>query len=52
MATTAIVVVLLTTGIFSGAVFYAIGYKDGERNGYTRGRSISRHISTTAKAVK
>jgi hypothetical protein len=52
MSTTATFVVLFITGIFSSAVFYALGFKDGERNGYARGRSISRHISTTAKAVK
>lgn len=24
---------------------YSMGHKDGEREGYTRGRSISRHVA-------
>ena len=33
-------------GILWSVVSYAMGFKDGERQGYSRGRSISRHISS------
>ena len=38
--------------VMAGAVGYASGFKDGKREGYTRGRAISRHIAATNKAVK
>ena len=37
---------LIGLSLFCTAMsFYSIGYKEGNREGYTRGRSISRHIS-------
>jgi hypothetical protein len=38
--------------VMAGAVGYASGFKDGKREGYTRGRAISRHIAASKKAVK
>lgn len=35
----------------AAAVGYAMGHKDGKREGYIRGRSVSRHIASK-KAVK
>lgn len=35
----------------AGAMGYASGFKDGHRQGYTRGRSIVRHVAGS-KVVK
>jgi hypothetical protein len=36
--------------VFAAVLGYSAGHKDGSREGYIRGRSISRHVSN--KAVK
>ena len=37
---------LIGLSLFCTAIgFYSIGYKEGNREGYTRGRSVSRHVS-------
>jgi len=41
---------IIVTAALSGAVGYATGHKDGSREGYTRGRAVSRHLA--GKAVK
>lgn len=39
--------------VLAAAVGYASGFKDGKREGYIRGRAVSRHIAATKrKAVK
>ena len=38
--------------ILAAAVGYAKGHKDGNREGYVRGRAVNRHISQANKAVK
>jgi hypothetical protein len=38
--------------VMAAAVGYSMGHKDGSREGYTRGRAVSRHISQTNRAVK
>jgi len=38
--------------VMAAAVGYAMGHKDGSREGYIRGRAVSRHISAANKAVK
>ena len=38
--------------IMSAAVGYAMGHKDGSREGYTRGRAVNRHVAAANKAVK
>jgi len=45
-----IVVIMTITAVLWAAITYSVGYKEGERNGFTRGRAVSRHIS--AKDVK
>jgi len=41
-------ILLIGLSLFCTAIsFYSIGYKDGRRQGYTRGRSVSRHVSNT-----
>lgn len=47
-----IVVVMTLAAILWSAVSYSVGYKEGERIGFTRGRAVSRHISSSNKAVK
>jgi hypothetical protein len=38
--------------ILWSAMSYSIGYKEGERIGFSRGRAVSRHISGKDKAAK
>ena len=38
--------------VMAAAVGYSMGHKDGSREGYIRGRAVSRHISAANKAVK
>jgi len=35
--------------ILWAAITYSIGYKEGERIGFTRGRAVSRHIASNKK---
>lgn len=47
-----IVVLMTIAAILWSAITYSVGYKEGNREGYTRGRAVSRHISSANKAVK
>jgi hypothetical protein len=47
-----IIVMMSISGILISAITYSVGFKEGNREGYTRGRSVSRHISQANKAVK
>jgi hypothetical protein len=47
-----IVVFMTVAGILWAAISYSVGYKEGQREGFTRGRAISRHISASKKDVK
>lgn len=47
-----IVVAMTIAAILWSAVSYSVGYKEGERIGFTRGRAVSRHIASSDKAVK
>ena len=38
--------------VIAAAYGYSKGHKDGSREGYTRGRSVSRHVASINKAVK
>ena len=38
--------------VMAAAVGKAMGHNDGIREGYSRGRAVSRHISAANKAVK
>ena len=47
-----IVVVMTLAAVLWSAVSYSVGYKEGERIGFTRGRAVSRHIAASDKAAK
>jgi formate hydrogenlyase subunit 3/multisubunit Na+/H+ antiporter MnhD subunit len=46
------VIIMSVSTLLACAVTYSWGYKEGSREGYTRGRSVSRHISAANKAAK
>ena len=54
MGTTELSIVIFMTvaAILWSAISYSVGYKEGERHGFTRGRAVSRHIAASNKAVK
>ena len=41
-----IIVIMTTSGILWSAITYSVGFKEGSREGYTRGRAVSRHASS------
>jgi hypothetical protein len=47
-----IIVMMSISGILISAITYSVGFKEGSREGYTRGRAVSRHIASSKKAVK
>jgi hypothetical protein len=47
-----IIVIMSISAILWSAITYSVGYKEGERQGYTRGRAVSRHIAGNSKAVR
>ena len=47
-----IVIFMMVAGGLWSLMAYSVGYKEGERVGYGRGRAINRHIAATSKAVK
>jgi hypothetical protein len=38
--------------VISIAYGYSLGHRDGSREGYTRGRAVSRHLASINKGVK
>jgi hypothetical protein len=40
-----IVIFMVIAGAFWAVMSYAVGFKEGQRQGYTRGRAVSRHIA-------
>ena len=44
-----IIVMMTLAAILWAAITYSVGYKEGERVGFTRGRAVSRHISSSKK---
>jgi hypothetical protein len=38
-----IIVMMLIAGILWSAMSYSVGYKEGQRQGFKRGRAVSRH---------
>lgn len=46
-----IVIVMSIAAILWAAITYSVGYKEGERVGFARGRSISRHLSSRDKVA-
>jgi hypothetical protein len=47
-----IVIFMIVAGALWAVMAYSVGYKEGERKGFIRGRAISRHISAADKAAK
>lgn len=40
-----IVIAMVIAGALWAVMAYSVGFKEGQRQGYTRGRAVSRHIS-------
>jgi hypothetical protein len=47
-----IVITCLIAGTLWAVMAYSVGYREGQRQGYTRGRAVSRHIASSQKAAK
>jgi hypothetical protein len=47
-----IVIFMVIAGALWAVMAYSVGYKEGQRVGFTRGRAVSRHISAAQKADK
>jgi hypothetical protein len=46
-----IVIVMSIAAILWAAITYSVGYKEGERVGFSRGRAVTRHLSSRDKAA-
>jgi hypothetical protein len=44
-----IVIAMTVAGILWAAMSYSVGYKEGQREGFKRGRAISRHAAKDVK---
>ena len=47
-----IVVICLIAGALWAVMAYSVGFKEGERQGYTRGRAVARHAVSAERKVK
>jgi hypothetical protein len=47
-----IVIFMIIAGFLWAVMAYWVGFREGQRQGYTRGRAVSRHISQLDKAAK
>jgi hypothetical protein len=47
-----IVIFMIIAGALWAIMAYAVGFREGQRQGYTRGRAVSRHISQLDQAAK
>jgi hypothetical protein len=47
-----IVIFMVIAGAFWSIMSYSVGFREGQRQGYTRGRAVSRHISQYDKAAE
>lgn len=45
-----IVIAMTIAGILWSVMAYSVGYKEGQRDGYQRGKAVSRHASTKVVA--
>ncbi len=41
-----IVIAMVIAGALWAVMAYSVGFKEGERQGYSRGRAVSRHASS------
>jgi hypothetical protein len=44
-----IVIMMIIAGIFWAAMSYSVGYREGQREGFKRGRAVSRHAVNVAR---
>jgi len=47
-----IVIICVIAGFLWAVMAYSVGFKEGERQGYTRGRAVGRHAVTANRAAK
>jgi hypothetical protein len=40
-----IVIFMIIAGALWAVMSYSVGFKEGQRQGYTRGRAVSRHMT-------
>ena len=45
-----IVIIMLIAVALWSVMSYSVGFKEGERQGYSRGRAISRHASSKVQS--
>ena len=45
-----IVIFMIIAGALWALMAYSVGFKEGERQGYSRGRAVSRHASSQVKS--
>jgi hypothetical protein len=46
-----IVIFMIIAGALWAVMSYSVGFREGQRQGYTRGRAVSRHISQLDQEV-
>ena len=44
-----IIILMSVAGFLWALMSYLVGFKQGEREGYAKGRAVSRHISAVSK---
>ena len=47
-----IVIVMLIAGALWSVMSFSVGFKEGERQGFTRGRAIARHAVSAERKAK
>jgi hypothetical protein len=47
-----IVIMCLIAGALWAVMSYSVGFKEGQRQGYTRGRAVARHAVSADRKVK
>jgi hypothetical protein len=47
-----IVIMMLIAGALWAIMAYSVGFKEGERQGYTRGRAVARHAVSAERKAK
>ena len=47
-----IVIVMVIAGALWAVMAYSVGFKEGERQGFTRGRAIARHAVSAERKAK
>jgi len=47
-----IVIFMIVAGSLWAVMAYSVGFREGERQGYTRGRAVARHAVSADRKVK